>query len=1022
MTNPTADDLRERLRPYGVRHEEEVVVLDERAEPRQQIRYLDLIRPRVSGAPGLWPRAVVEVEGQPVLYVVDNLHRAQPGALELARLRRILAFRAGADYVALAEPGRLTVYPVAPSEPECEPEPVDSGSHLAPALIPSLAFPQAGQDTPSPRTSTAAAVHKLLYDLLTDTTQALTRASMDPPGALSLVGRALFIRFLVDRRVLDDRQIQTICGAPTEECFSSAARAAQMCQWLDETFNGDFLPLPRAGSVAWFRSLPAQAFETLSRILYRTTRTGQLHLRWGDEWNDLLFNHIPVGLLSQVYEHHAHLFDPDLAQITSVRYTPRHLAEYMVDEVFFPLGDRARHARVLDPAVGGGVFLVAAFRRLAAEHWRADGRPPDTRRLRRILYEQLRGFDISEPALRLCSLGMYLTAIELDPSPQPLKSLRFDKPLLGTVLHDVRAERADHLYIGSLARGHIGDEHHGQYDIVIGNPPWNSWRPTERVSQKAVDAQVVEVEETVREIISERLGPGAARSYNMTDKVPDLPFLWRAMEWARPGGQIALALHGRLLFKQSEQGRKSRDEIFHAIRVTAVLNGTAVRDTQFWPGVRAPFCLLFARNEPPPEDSSFWFVSPELEQGLNQQGRLRIDSASAQPVTISELRERPTLLKTLFRGTQLDLTILSHVEQLHLTTLAEYWEQRGWKEFKGQGFKVGGSSREQQPARELWGKPELTRDQATPYLVEVGDLPTVPKGRMMQYPRKESLYKAPLVVVPKSLPKDRREPGAYLAFEDVVYNESFTGFSCHAHQESDLLARYLFLLFNSRLHVYFSLLTSGQFGTERDVVNVEDVFQFPFRPLENLPENLKALIIPLSQSLLSGAESALDEIEAWAALVYGLSRWDREVIHDTLEVALPFAHARARAQRTPEPGEVQRYVDRVCTIIQPFLGRHGRRITGRVLISSSTEPWIVLQFDSHAEGQEPPQQHKSTALARIINQADSLAASSIIAVHPPATLIVAVVAQYRYFTPTRARLLGLELVNEHSKTLLGEVI
>ena len=63
---------------------------------------------------------------------------------------------------------------------------------------------------------------------------------------------------------------------------------------------------------------------------------------------------------------------------------------------------------ILDPAVGGGIFLLSAFRELVAEHWRADGKRPDTDMLRRILYEQMVGFDVNEAALRFSALGLYL--------------------------------------------------------------------------------------------------------------------------------------------------------------------------------------------------------------------------------------------------------------------------------------------------------------------------------------------------------------------------------------------------------------------------------------------------------------------------------------------------------------------------------------------------------------------------------------------------------------------------------------
>src|SRR5690606_16901816 len=136
----------------------------------------------------------------------------------------------------------------------------------------------------------------------------------------------------------------------------------------------------------------------------------------------LNFAHIPVGLLSQVYEQLSWKWDDHNARTTSVHYTPRNIAATLVGEAFDALSNAAS-ARVLDPACGAGVFLVIAFRRLYRERWKAQGRRPDTAAIRGILEQQLVGFDISDSALKLCALSLYLTAIELDPDPVPPEKL-----------------------------------------------------------------------------------------------------------------------------------------------------------------------------------------------------------------------------------------------------------------------------------------------------------------------------------------------------------------------------------------------------------------------------------------------------------------------------------------------------------------------------------------------------------------------------------------------------------------------
>src|SRR5207248_3571134 len=130
--------------------------------------------------------------------------------------------------------------------------------------------------------------------------------------------------------------------------------------------------------------------------------------------------------------------------------------------------DAADDARVLDPACGAGVFLVLAFRRIYREVWRAKNRRPDRRTIRKILNRQLAGFDVSENAIRLAALSLYLTALELDPRPQPLSELKFED-LRDRVLFNFRRPGVDAstgAVIGSIGDT-VGREHSGRYDVVL---------------------------------------------------------------------------------------------------------------------------------------------------------------------------------------------------------------------------------------------------------------------------------------------------------------------------------------------------------------------------------------------------------------------------------------------------------------------------------------------------------------------------------------------------------------------------
>jgi hypothetical protein len=975
------------LEPYGAPER----VVDLREKTPAGIPYLDLLQ----GDRRALPDGVVETGMEPLAYVVDRASRS--AEIDLPRLRKTVTLRGDAPYLVIVEPGRLVVYDTSSPKKELPPfEEVASGEDRARLTFPRL---NAALSVPD---KAGRLVHDGLFKLL-DKAICELEPAVGRDDAIALTGRALFVRFLIDRDIVTTEHLKEICPTASglTELFTGPERTLATCQWLNATFNGDFLPLSPSAAA----SIRANAPAPLENVMHRSPG-GQLRF----DWASIDFAHVPVGLLSQIYERQAEMWDPAGKRRQGVYYTPRRIADYMVREVFAALEDQgpvAPHAaRVLDPAVGGGVFLVAAFQEIVAAWWQHHRRPPDTGEIRSILYEQLTGFDISEPALQLAALSLYLKAIELDLDPHPPAKLRF-RALRGKVLHSMRepGEEQDEVVLGSLGPRANGLHRH-RYDVVIGNPPWT---PIERKWAKVHSGMV----DTARRIVAERLGQEREATFSIPDSVPDLPFVWRAMDWAKPSGWIALALHGRLLFKASEGGRNARRALFEAIQVTGVLNGTDLRETQVWPRVRAPFCLLFARNRLPESDHAFHFASPSLEEPLNRQGRLRIDAEAAYPVELRRLVARPELFKILFRGTALDADLLEKL-QSEWPTLAQYFQERGLTE-PSEGYQ---DIRGKNDAKELLDLPNLTAATAVGagrFLLRAEALPLFEKPRLHR-PRQRGIYRAPLVIVRELVSADRRAGQAVCSLVDVAYTESFYGCSTHGHPAAPTLARYLSLLLNSELFRWHVLLTSSKLGIERDALLKEDVGRMPFRPLEDLPEILKSEIRHLSTELFADSSNLLAEVDSWVARVYGLNRWDREVIRDTLAVAIPFPEIRRNAQRPPEIAEIKKYTARLEGELQPFVQAAGKRLEVKHLTKMSfAAPWEVLLLTT-SQQKEPPE---STVLDELFRRADRAGASQIRLIQPDrGRLLLGILREYRYWTQTRARLTALELLKEH----LGELL
>ena len=359
--------------------------------------------------------AVYEWQGAPLVFLIDEDSLENTG--QITPIRRLLAMRGDAPYLAVVAPGSLKVYRVALDKKS--PRQARIGweqENVAPTAV----FKWLGNVRPNAAIGSHNWISNVVLRLLTASTTDLIELALSHEDAISLVGRALFTRFLGDRGLLPAEMANT---STTAGLFDTRGHAEKTSNWLDDKFNGDLMPL----SPGTFERLPSQGYSVLGNILRRAP-DGQLSLGWEEKWGNLDFAHIPVGVLSQAYELYLRKHKPDQQKYEGGYYTPTPIAELMVRASFQALKRRgaAKSAKVLDPAVGGGVFLLTTFRELVAEHWRADGRRPDTEDLRRILYDQLVGFDVNRAALRFAALGLYLLAIELDPDPRPVDKLKFD--------------------------------------------------------------------------------------------------------------------------------------------------------------------------------------------------------------------------------------------------------------------------------------------------------------------------------------------------------------------------------------------------------------------------------------------------------------------------------------------------------------------------------------------------------------------------------------------------------------------
>ncbi|MBN8791021.1 MAG: N-6 DNA methylase [Stenotrophomonas nitritireducens] len=972
----------------------------------EHLDFLGLLQARVRQEPT--PDAVVLSDEQPLLYIWDLRHEPDFTVQERRRDMERLSLRADAPYVAFLRPGVVQVYALGHAR-EDEAIPVLEDADLHPGLLARLAV----GDVPS--RVEGISTHELMLELLNVVTDTLIEhRGRNADEALALMGRALFLRFLHDRGILPD--LNPLPGVPRfSDCFGSPHWAAASSRWLDETFNGDLLTLPEHGSLKYFQALGSgegmTALDDLSAIIQSHKPVGDGAYQTQFSWGDLHFAYIPVGLLSQVYEAHIHRFQSPTAKEESVYYTPRHLAEYAVDQALGMLGDSAHTARVLDPAAGGGVFLLAAFRRLVQARWRATGVQPTTSVIRSILNTQLVGMDINPAARQMSALALYLTALELDPEVALLQNLTFEA-LQGKVLVPteewIDAESGQPL--GSLSHPDT-TKYAGAFDLVIGNPPWTSLPHAKR--QRAMDriARSAMVERGVEPVAN-------------PDGVPDLPFVWQSTQWAAPGAVIAFALHARLLIKTTPLGLQARRAVFKGLDVSYVLNGMELRGTPVWPGNAAYFCLIFARNQAASDNAQFYAVTPSVDRALNAEGRIRIDHKDAWASDVMMVEQVPTLFKTLAKGNSLDVSLLEKIQHAPPSprraaaeallegpalrpTLEKYATEVGIEH--GQGYQT---SSESEPADFLIDMPVMPdpRD-AEWFVIPTAKLYSFSLKRVHRTRRRE-IYKGPMVLLRKSPSTKPHAPAAMLALKSVAYRESYFGYSCAKTTQPQLMAVYMWALMNSRLFLYYALMTSSIFGCEREALQKSDVDQFPIVPLTQLSKSqIGALESMLELAKKKSPELDLTDVDGLVNRIYGLTPADVMLVEDRLAVALPFSRVKKAAVSPPKQNEVQAYGDALVRILEPFdLSDSPLQVTAYP--HSPLSPWRFLRVGAVAQTPDLA----VGDLVGSLRMADDLDCT-LVEYHDSGALYLGILNQRRYWTRTAARTLALDLIKRNAAIL-----
>ena len=360
----------------------------------------------------------------------------------------------------------------------------------------------------------------------------------------SLLSRSIFIKYLEERKDSNGATVfpQGFYSGFLEsaKCYTDVlnSKDATYCLFnsLKEKFNGDTLQVAEIET----EIITQKDLDELRTFILGDSELESKQLAL---WPFYSFDIIPIQLISSIYELFFHLSDEDDEKGTY--YTPLHLVNLVMDEVY-PWEGEYKDTSFFDPSCGSGIFLVEAYRRLVCR-WMSqnDVHTITCDQLNLLLKNSIFGVDINEEAIRVASFSLSLAMCDfLDPRSIWGK-LSFPRLLENNLIASDFFDKDKSF-------------NNKRYDVIIGNPPW----------QSNITGKTKEYLKKANRVIG--------------DKQIAQAFSIKCSELCKQNGIICLLMPSKgLLFNRSEKSRAYRENLFFDNNVLAMINLSVYRKFLF---------------------------------------------------------------------------------------------------------------------------------------------------------------------------------------------------------------------------------------------------------------------------------------------------------------------------------------------------------------------------------------------------------------------------------------------------------
>jgi Eco57I restriction-modification methylase len=761
----------------------------------------------------------------------------------------------------LASPGQLSIFDLTKPPPRPD-EAISDGSRLITVATSILEVQSKLRDYDRERIETGLVFgderfsdsanrsdRALIRDLKTVRQKLLTiprRAGAKRPELRhlhSLIGRAIFIRYLEDREILLPGYFENVAArrqewtrllaqspsAPAVEPRLAEKRFLRVLQNKEFTyalfeqmaidFNGDTFPIDQQER----DSIQQEHLDTLRGFLTGSTSDQKELFFFAYR-----FDVTPIDLISTIYEEFYNEREGTDRNQGS-HYTPSTLVEFVLGHTLTP-EVLAERPRIIDPSCGSGIFLVESFRRMV-RHLCAEqnGKRVSRAQLRKILRDQIAGIDINEEAIRVAAFSLYLAFLHYQ-MPREINDER-RLPYLKWVPDEERRKRerkvpeaqffdvllnanSFEVIAGKCPTQIVQRFGAGSAAIVVGNPPWGYPKKGDVDGRRAMTA------------ILEWCKPSKGRP--LGDKELSQAFIHLSMALLRDGGTAGLLVSSGVFFKHHKNSRAFRLRWLGTARLKHVVNFAHVRQI-FFSGLQreaksiSPFVSVVfkkARLDLAHSDVRFEYWSVKQTAALANTKSVILNRGDMHWLSQRDCLENEKLWKIYWWGGHRDEGLIRSIDAFPpLIELPMHFS--GVDVFPGQGFK---EANKELNADWLAKYQELPPEELRRYGA-LDPRKLVPAPKKVERRGVEEVYSGHRLLVGRGIKAGgiitaRLETQRY-CFRNSIHGIRFKGLE--RWQEAVVTA-----IFWSSLARYYYFMTTGSWGLWHDEIHLENIKEMRF--------------------------------------------------------------------------------------------------------------------------------------------------------------------------------------------------